>query len=347
MKRVAIYIFLSLFFLLSCTKDRNGSFLVLDVDIEPSAGETKAIFTGTSFTSGSLLGLFVYYAEDGTSLSQFVPYSDKYVNIKASYASSSSNWKYTLPGSSSSFDDGLYLIKPDANTFTNGLSVCAYSPWIDGVTRIDEIPFAVGGNYNDVVDLMYAKQNAAPVKIVPDGNAKAVELTFRHAMSLLWIGFKCKHDQTTMSITSISLKKKKGGSTSLYASGVFDAVEGVFHFDSDKMVEDTVITTIYSAYQYNKFTNSDYVYLPFLIVPQEYSGDGDYILEFCFDNQNLRAKYPIKISDIKVDGESEASFKSGYSYRFKFTFNNFVQIDNVKVDVSSSWVEEPVKEFKF
>lgn len=322
MKNYRIYI---LFFIVSlvtsCERENLPFKLTVDAEIETVAEGTKAVITGNRFSTGNAIGIFVYYDE-------YVPYSQKYMNIRATYSSISPNWSYRLAGANSDFSDGIYLRYPDVE-YSGGVHISAYSPWIDGVEDIRSIPFTVGGEYKEIVDLMYAIQNQGISNtIIPDGADKRVELTFKHSMSMLRLGFRCKHDQSKVSVTSVTLEKKDGGSTPLYVSGVFNALTGEFA----SLVPGGSVTTSYSGQNY-AFDNTGYLYLPFLILPGEYKADGDYILKFKFDGQDLEAVYEIKKSDI-------SKFDPGYSYTFNFTFNNYVQIDGVTVNVSGEWVEE-------
>ena len=84
MNRVLTIIVLLL--LISCSKEQGveRTQFVLNVEVEQTATETKAVLTGKQFASGGTIGLFVYYGQDGvyphTSLTL---YNDSYKNIKA------------------------------------------------------------------------------------------------------------------------------------------------------------------------------------------------------------------------------------------------------------------------
>ena len=115
-------------------------------------------------------------------------------------------------------------------------------------------------------------------------------------------------------------------------------MDGTFNaFTQDDAAE--AVTVDYTGEEY-KFSKETPTSAPFMILPVKYLNDGDYILEFKFNGQELAAKYPIKKSDIMVAGDSEAEFRQGYSYTFNFTFNNYLQIDNVTVNVTDNWTTQ-------
>lgn len=358
MQRVKLIILnillLSLAFV-GCSKDNNAlqqeSELIINASIEQSAEPVKAVISGTRFKIGNTMGLFVYFSEYPNQLTEFNIFGDKYRNIRASL-SGYGTWQYKFEGTNSNTFNKIYLLDPQIETFTKGLAIKGYVPYVVGSTSIDRIKFALGGNSADVQDLMWAEQNAiadhSNASIIPDGNAKTVELTYKHAYALLNLGFRCKYDGqagavTTMKVSSITLKKKDGGSTPLYVSGYFNALTGTF---TNELYEpdDKKITVSYDKENYTfQYNASEYVYVPFLIVPlQEYMEDGDYILEFKFNNQTLTTEYQILRNDIKIteNGNNQYSFKSGYTYTFNFTFNNYIQLDNVSV--SSEWEKEEI-----
>lgn len=71
--------------------------------------------------------------------------------------------------------------------------------------------------------------------------------------------------------------------------------------------------------------------VPVLICPQEYKADGDYILEFKFDEQQSTTKYEIKVSDVAC------GFKPGEVYTFNFTVDDDIRLDGVAI--SKEWIE--------
>ena len=323
------YLFIILFLLVACTKDDMSSILVINASIEENKTGSKAVTYGSSFSNGNTLGLFVYYAENVDPHTQFRPYGEKYNNIRALYNNGS--WVYRFMNSTSDFDN-IYLLNPTIETFTQGLTIYAYSPWIAGTESITRVPFALGGQSKSVVDLMRASQNNTSVnaRIVPDGGAKSVNLTFNHVFAMLRFGFRCEHDVTEMKVTSITVRRSENAVTPLYVSGELNAIDGTF----GSLVESDELTTVYSD-DLITFDDTGYEYLPFLIMPGEYHADGDYEVVFRFDNQQLEYVYPITRDDISV--ENITLFKAGFTYTFLFTFDNHIRFDNVTV--SDSWTE--------
>ena len=350
MKCYRIIYLLTLSVFISCTKEGRNTELVLDVQIQTSAEQSKAVYTGTKFPHNSSIVIFVYISEESDPMRDFIPYGDMYKNIRSTYASTN-KWNYRLGGvssSSSPFDDGLYIKNPTIETYTQGVCVCAYSPWMSDVTDIRDIPFSVGGQYMSLTDLMYADQNDSYTKIKPDGTQKSVQLTFKHALSMIRIGLKCEHDISTMTVTSITLESADGENlTPLYTSGRFNAVTGEFH----DLVSGKSVTTQYKGQNNGldfTFDDSEYSYVSFLTVPVPEYIDQSYILKFKFDNNNLSAAYRIRASDITVTrgGNQICAFEPGYIYTFNFVLDNYVQIKNVNIDVSSEWTEV-IREYPF
>ena len=242
MKKV-LYIVL-MFLAISCVKsgkyDSPESRLEINAEIEQTA-LSKAILEGTRFKSENTIGIFVYHSETATAtsptpMSNFSLYGDRYRNIRAVYDDKYLRWKFNFENATTSFDD-IYLLKPTVAVFETGLSVVAYAPHIANVQSITEIPFTLGGKSEETKDLMWARQNTYdssvnPIdpgknyKIIPDGNVKPVDFTFQHALSLLRIGFRCKNNGSLITLTSITLKKKDGGNTSLPVSVKFNAMTG-------------------------------------------------------------------------------------------------------------------------
>ena len=343
MKKV-LYIVL-MFLAISCVKsgkyDSPESRLEINAEIEQTA-LSKAILEGTRFKSENTFGIFVYHSETATAtsptpMSNFSLYGDRYRNIRAVYDDKYLRWKFNFENATTSFDD-IYLLKPTVAVFETGLSVVAYAPHIANVQSITEIPFTLGGKSEETKDLMWARQNTYdssvnPIdpgknyKIIPDGNVKPVDFTFQHALSLLRIGFRCKNNGSLITLTSITLKKKDGGNTSLPVSGKFNAMTG----GVENVALANSLTYDYTDKAYAFQSTTDYVYAPMLICPQDYLADGDYLLEFELNGQKLQSSYEIKLSDVA------GGFKAGEVYTFNFTVDNYVQFDGVSV--STEWVE--------
>lgn len=344
MKRI-LYIFI-MTLAVSCVKPGKNhvpeSRIEVNAEIEQSAS-SKAVLEGTDFKTGNTIGIFVYHSETENvasplEMSEFSPYGARYKNIRAVlYDDKAQKWRYNFENANTSFDD-IYLMKPTVEMFAEGLAVVAYAPWVENVSSITEIPFTLGGESDEMADLMWARQNTHdktvnPIdagenyKIVPDGNAKPVNFTFQHALSLLRVGFRCGHEGSLMTVTSITLKKKEGGQTPLIGAGLFNAMAG-------RITDGASWTNIVYDYTDKAYTfqsTSEYMYVPVLICPQEYKADEDYILEFTLNGQKLDTVYKIKKDDVN------GGFKAGEIYTFNFTVDNYIQFDGVSV--STEWVE--------
>lgn len=336
--------------LLSCVKQgkENSPESRLEINAEiAQSPDTKAILEGENFKTGNSIGIFVYHSEtsdvqEPSEMKNFSIYGARYKNIKAVYdeRNVSKPWKFNFENTSTPFDD-IYLLKPSISVFEEGLAVVAYAPWISNVANIYQIPFTLGGKSEDMVDLLWARQNTNnkqinPIdagknyKIIPDGNVQPVNFTFHHALSMLKISFRCRHEGSVMTITSITLRRNDsdGTQTKLPVSGQFNAMTGE--------VVDQVFGS-YITYDYTDKTHSfqysetGYEDVAMLICPQEYLNDDDYILEFKFNGQVLASKYKIKKSDV------EGGFRPGEVYNFKFTLDNYIQFDGV--EVSTDWIQ--------
>lgn len=346
--------FISFLVLLSyaCTKhgedNAGGSQLLIDASIQ-SGDPTRAVLYGNDFLVGNTIGLFVYHAENSTPMQHFTLYGNRYGNIAGKYRGSNL-WQYNFEGASTTFAD-IYLMMPSevVHREDRALKICAYYPWVQGVTNITSVPFTLGGNVEYMTDVMWTTQNGTDDNVViPNRNTLPVTLTFNHALSLLKIGFRCAHDNTvsgtyigtTMTVSSISIKRAdKAGATPLHDGGIMNAITGEMVYSDEDATE--VLTYDYtgtSPYTFAFRPENDYYYVPMLICPEEYLGDGDYILEFTLNGQTLRQTYAIKKSDVN------GGFLPGHVYTFKFTMDNTINFTGVQVDVDGpeEWTTENI-----
>lgn len=342
--------------MVACTKQVTGndveSRLWLETDICMSAA-TRSILEGASFPKGSTMGLFIYHsetedAETPVKMEEYSLYGTKYGNIRAlfDYDGLSKPSRYMFEGTSTSFTD-IYLLKPSMAVYEEGLAVVAYAPWVYDVGSITSVPFTLGGPSQSMVDLMWARQNhhdksrysdaGANYKIIPDGTAKHVKLTFHHALSLLRIGFRCKYAGTVMTLTSVSVRKNTGAVTPLYIDGSMNAMDGTLSYGDQVSLLSYDYTDAEPSYVF--YSTSDYVEVPMLMAPVEYLADGDYVLEFRFNGVDITSddpeyvlQYPIKVSDVA------GGFEPGKIYEFKFTIDNYIQFDGVRI--SDQWIED-------
>ena len=347
MKHIIIPIIV--FILASCSKEQPAasgmSEIHLQTTIENDKGApVKAVISGNRFGVGNTLGIFVYHSEKDENdnrrpINNFASYGERYKNVRAVYANMSTGWQYRFEGSGTNFEDVFLIEPPTTSSTTKEITLLSYAPWIEGCTSISSIPFEIGGDSRNVKDMMWAEQNSTTANsIEPDGRDKTVNLRFKHALSLLKIGLKCKHNTSEMALTSITLRKNGSSGTILYNKGSLNAMDGSFNaFSKDDAAQ--TVTVDYTGEEY-KFSQENPTTAPFMIFPVKYLNDGDYILEFKFNGQELAAKYPIKRSDIMVAGDTAAEFRQGYSYTFNFTFNNYLQIDNVTINVSDNWTTQ-------
>lgn len=340
MKRFSIiYVFFLLMITFSCTKEKRSFGVSFQTSVEQSA-ISKAIVTGESLPTGSSMGVFVYHAEIKDSpMTNFSDYGEKYTNIKGD-RNSAGKWEYTLRGGGTPFQN-FFLIEPTIEGGTGALAICAYSPYTQEATSIKNIPFTLGGNHSKLTDLMWAEQNrnSDNLYIRPEGGTKEIPLTFKHALSMLVLDFKCQNEGTIMTISSIRIKKN--GTTPLYLSGEFNAVDGTFP-SLVPVGEDGLLFSLENdnfTFNHSGLINNKYESfggIPLLIVPVDnYQNDGDYVIEFTFNGQMLATKYAIRVNDIIKEGTSK--FAQGYTYKFKFVFDNYAQIKNIGVSVDEIW----------
>ena len=346
--RKLIYIF-SILLVVSCVKHgaENLPESRLEITAEiAKATEFKAVFEGTSFNINNTIGLFVYHSETKAAtspeeMSEFSIYGSNYRNVKGVFSDPNSDkpWKFGFESTNDALFDDIYLLRPTAAASEAGLAVVAYAPWIQNVERINSIPFTLGGESEEMVDLLWARQNThdssvnnidpgVNYNIIPDGNVKPVNFTFQHALSMLRIGLRCRCEGSVMTISSIQLKRKEGASTPLYVSGSFNAMTGQITNPVSGPKLEFNYTAKAQTFQYSA---TDYTYVPLLIAPLTYKADGDYILEFKFNEQQSESKYEIKLSDVA------GGFKPGVVYTFNFTVDNYIQLDGVTM--SNEWVE--------
>lgn len=328
------------FLAVSCIKSGRSDVpeSILDIDAEVACSIVSDDFC-ERFETGNTIGIFVYHSENPSpsQMKEFSVYDERYKNVKATFDFSSESWSYVFENSTTSFND-LNLLKPLSGISDSGLAVVAYSPWIEKVPSITAIPFTLGGNLENVKDLMWARQNThdtgvnpvdagANYNIVPDGDVKHVRFTFQHAFAKLMVGFRCADEGNTMTVSSITLRRASEGKTSLPVSGKFNAMTGKI----ENVARANSLTYEYDPVAYSFGSASDYVYAPMLICPQEYVQDGDYILEFVVNGRKFSSAYAIMLADV------EGGFKAGAVYTFNFTVGEDMSFDGA--EVSTEWID--------
>lgn len=357
-KRVFAIIVLSL--LISCSEEQRveQTQFVLNVEVDQAAPESKAVLTGKQFGSGETIGLFVYYGQEGvyphTSL---MPYSDRYKNVRAvreTVATREGNWRYKFNGSDGEFYN-FYFMSPSLEALGQGLTIYAYAPYIKGTESIDNIPFTLGGNYNGLIDLMYAKQNSESVNacLLPEGGTHEVTLTFRHSLALLNFRLKCMYAPTTMTVDAITLQKASDseGYSPLYVSGKYNALTNEFH----GLQQGQIRTNYRYGNTTNEFDSNNYKDYLFTIVPnlpldpslpfdpennpQMSYVDESYEVVFTLNGHTLEYRYKIRAEDLLSDGGTGAPvFEAGKTYTFNFIVDNYIHLDGV--NVSDTWPDE-------
>ena len=330
--------------LISCSKEEQRvgqTEFVLNVEVDQTSSQTKGVITDTEFGPNETIGLFVYYGEEKKIPHENLAlYGENYRNVKATRATSVDSpgkWKFNFNGTLGDFYN-FYLMSPSTELFGKGLTVYAYSPWISGAQSIDDIYFTLGGNKYDLVDLMYAKQNMTEENACldhekkPDGSDKVpVNLTFKHALSLIEFKLKCAHPTSTMTLYSVTLSQK--GETPLYNSGSFNALTNKFTLTDDNKGDIT------SYYHYNgmtdEFTKDGRSYFTTIIPTQEDYINESYEVSFNMNGHDLVYKYKIKADDLAY-----GKFEPGKKYVFNFTFDNYIQLQNVSV--SDDWSNDEI-----
>lgn len=332
--------------LVSCSKEKGvgQSEFILNVDIQQAASATKSVIIDkVNFAHGENLGIFVYDGENVHPHESLRLYSDKYKNVKAARLTTANKlgeYQYTFNGSTDPFYK-LYFMNSSVETSNNGLTFYAYAPWTSKAESIESIPFKVGGKSDDVVDLMYAIQNTESdleknnACIIPDGEDKQINFTFKHSMALLKFRLKCRYNNSKMSVSSITLKSTGEDRTPLYVSGNYNALKNEFF-----PVEGQTVTTDYSDVP-NEF-DDNYKDYYFLIVPVDTYVDCSYEVVFNLNGQTLKDTYQIRASDLlPKESTGQSAFMAGYTYTFNFVIDNYIQIDGISV--SDQWsTGEPI-----
>ncbi len=338
---------IALLLLISCSKEQGveQTELVLNVDVEQTAPETRSIITGSQFSSGGTIGLFVYYGQEGvyphTSL---MLYNDSYKNIKVTretVATREGDWRYEFNGSDSRFYN-FYFMSPSLEALGQGLTIYAYAPFIKGVESIESIPFTLGGNENSLVDLMYAIQNMDDTNacLRPDGATQDVTLTFRHSLALLDFRMKCRYAPTTMTVDAITLQRTNNGEgdSPLYVSGRYNALKNEFY----ELQQGQVKTNYHYSNTTNEFDSSKYTDYMFPIVPSlsgEPYVDGSYEVVFTLNGHALEYRYRIRAEDLLPAGSTGSPvFEAGKTYTFNFIVDNYIHLDGVSV--YDTWSED-------
>ena len=325
-----------IFLVVSCVKtgkeDLPESRLDLQASIEQSLVSDQM---NEKFNSGDAIGLFVYESEVSgsgalTPMSKFSLCGERYRNVRAGYDSESGDWRFNFENATTLFES-ISLIKLSSA----GLAVVGYSPWIENVSSITGIPFTLGGNVDDVKDLLWARQNTHdaavnPIdpgvnyNIVPDGDVKPVRFTFRHAFAKMRIGLRSFGQSDVMTVSSVTLRKASEGKTSLPVSGMLNAMTG-------KMEKVARANSLTYECDLSFNPSADYAYASLLICPQDYVQDGDYILEFEINGKKHNSTCSIKLADVA------GGFKAGEIYTLNFTVGEDVVFDSA--EVSTEWID--------
>ncbi len=255
---------------------------------------TKAAVSGTSFTSGSSIGLFLFDADGNTHTYSYN------ANIKAT-AGDDPAWAYYFSYSS----DGKETITLDSS---NGTMDCyAYYPYISSVTDITSISFDMSSQY----DLMYASNTNIAM---PEGESTATEaigLSFNHSLSLINLSLTLQSTQSGVTLEQIMVANSDGDGT-IVTGGTYNAKEGTFNPTSS------------ASFTYNNtdetLSSTTAVTVPILIYPSE----TEISLDITLNLDGVWLTAPITIP--------AQSYTAGTSYTVTADIDNYAKFGSITVD---------------
>ena len=321
----------------SCSRDASDYGVtpsrtrVLELDVSVRQ-DTRAAITGTDFPKDATIGLSVCKTGD------YEPHTKGMDNIRATRTES--GWNYSLSTNLNISTDVLAITsKAECNA-----DVYAYAPWIEGVTNLEAIPYDAASQG----DLMYAEENAsgdANRNISPDpqtgdpavDDSYPVHLRFRHALSLVRVGVRLANTGYRAPYMSYLTLRRTSGSvaTRLYSGVTFNAISGTFT-GGTYTETDEVTATVSNTYI---TSTTSYLYTNLLVIPTEVDASGELELLLGIDGCPLKDTYKIRLEDLDdLDGGGKG-FRSGRSYTFLFTIDNYLRLvpDNL---IISEWPDE-------
>jgi len=330
----------------ACLNVSGTSELILNAGIDASGiqSETKVVYTGTVFRNGQTMGLGICIHEDGDP-TLFEPHQPGSGNLKVTCTNNTGTaWSFYNSELKASFTS-MYLTSRDDKKKAD---IYAYAPYMEGVEDMKAIPVDFSKNQ----DLMVATQNGTADNRNLDPEAAVqipVNLSFRHLLSRLRLGFKLENAGSNHLIDSIIVKKTGGKSTRIYSGGELNAIDaegpgapaGSFNrLDEADSVKVTFGSTS-SGDTYGLFSSAtSYTYFNFLLYPTDYAADDDLTLVFSIDG--FLYEYPIKRDDVLHSDGTTYGFKEGYSYEFKFNFDNYVHLKGITIQ--SGWTQDSIEE---
>jgi len=302
--------------------------------------QTKGSVSGTTFPKNETMGLFVScHDSTQTPPASYIPHQIGYNNIKA--ISTGTGWSFNNTVLNTTYSNFYVTSRSDSLK----VDIYAYAPYIASVARPDYITFQHSQN----LDLMWASENASlstNKAIVPDGITKTVPLHFNHALCRLRFCFITENSGSNHYIDYIRIKKTGGMNTNLYKSGVFNAIDGTI----SNLVESgtdslSVVPSSASLGNTNFSSNTAYTSFDVMLCETEVMSDDDLTVVFGIDG--FRYSYTIKRSDVEhrdspssTSGNGTFGFKRGYSYTFKFLFDNYVHLKNI--EIKSEWTPDTI-----
>lgn len=340
MKKYITLLPIVLFIATACTeklqpglKGSGTTDLALDVSIGDA---TKAPIDKTQFENGMTLGLFVCEAEEDRP-GLFKPHMKDMNNIRATWTKNRDiGTGATVPGFCFSYPSDLSMSFPilSISDFPGyNADIYAYAPWIGSISTPREIPYT----FSSQTDIMRARENDGTDNrnIEPDGTPKTIRLHFDHALTRIRVGVKLLNPGfDNASLSNLNIAKSDGGSSHLYTSGTYDAIDDMF----SNMAEASRLTLNGQT----GISTGSYSYLDLMMAPTELMDDGDLEISFTINGFNFlkdeHKVYSIKKSDVQYD-EGKYGFRAGYTYTFLFDVDNYIHIAH-PVRIDKEWTED-------
>lgn len=316
MLRFKIYVIISFFTLISCSKDAGMAeptgmlTLMLNADIYQSSIQSKAVITDTGFPASvkgevSRIGLFLMN-EQGN------PYQRGEDNLIAELRGSilpdntrQYTWSYKL-------NDGVTSLDHLSIQSGTAFQIYGYYPRVNEATST-QVPFDLSAPADEAnqTDLL-----VSPVqKAKGDSNSglQLISLSFRHTFALLEFQIKAQTGQQNLQVREVRIENN-GSASWIRNKGFINPQTGAVTGNNAGGIR--ILCDKNLAPGTDTYTKFQVLVPPF--VNWNYK-DGDILVSFFATREQTTPTAQVKLSKAQV---TSAGFESGKKYTYKLSYNN-------------------------